>query len=53
MNIFEKLGCNIPSNCTEACDRVSKKSASYHYVFKEGLPASFGCEKGSMQNKNG
>ena len=53
VNIFEKLGCNIPSNCTEACDRVSKKSASYHYVFKEGLPASFGCEKGSMQNKNG
>ena len=28
MNIFEKLGCNIPSNCTEARHRVSKKSAT-------------------------
>ena len=27
-NIFEKLDCNIPSNCTEACQRVSKKSAT-------------------------
>ena len=27
-NIFEKLDCNIPSNCTEACYRVSKKSAT-------------------------
>ena len=30
VNIFEKLDCNIPSNRTEACHRVSKKSASYH-----------------------
>ena len=28
MNIFEKLGCNVPSNCTEARHRVSKKSAT-------------------------
>ena len=28
VNIFEKLGCNIPPNCTEACHRVSKKSAT-------------------------
>ena len=28
VNIFEKLGCNIPSNRTEACHRVSKKSAT-------------------------
>ena len=28
MNIFEKLGCNIPSNHIEACHRVSKKSAT-------------------------
>ena len=27
VNIFEKLGCNNPSNCIEACHRVSKKSA--------------------------
>ena len=26
--IFEKLGCNIPSNHIEACHRVSKKSAA-------------------------
>ena len=30
VNIIEKLGCNIPSKRTEACHRVSKKSASYH-----------------------
>ena len=28
VNIFEKLGCNIPSNHIEACHRVSKKSAT-------------------------
>ena len=30
VNIFEKLDCNIPSNRTDACHRVSKKSVSYH-----------------------
>ena len=28
MNMFEKLGCNIPSNHIEACHRVSEKSAT-------------------------
>ena len=28
VNIFEKLGCNIPSNHIAACHRVSKKSAT-------------------------
>ena len=28
VNIYEKLGCNIPSNRIEACHRVSKKSAT-------------------------
>ena len=28
VNIFEKLGCNIPLNRIEACQRVSKKSAT-------------------------
>ena len=28
VNIFEKLGCNIPSNHIEVCHRVSKKSAT-------------------------
>ena len=28
VNIFEKLGCNIPSNHIEPCHRVSKKSAT-------------------------
>ena len=27
-NIFEKLGCNIPSNRIEACQRISKKSVT-------------------------
>ena len=27
-NIFEKLGCNIPSNHIEACHRVNKKIAT-------------------------
>ena len=28
VNIFEKLGCNIPSNHIEACHKVSKKSVT-------------------------
>ena len=28
VNIYEKLGCNVPSNRIEACHRVSKKSAT-------------------------
>ena len=28
MNVFKKLGCNIPPNRTETCHRVSKKSAT-------------------------
>ena len=28
VSIFEKLGCNIPSNHVELCHRVSKKSAT-------------------------
>ena len=28
VNIFEKLGCNIPLNRIETCQRVSKKSAT-------------------------
>ena len=28
VNIFEKIGCNIPSNHIEACHRASKKSAT-------------------------
>ena len=28
VNMFKMLGCIIHSNCTEACHRVSKKSAT-------------------------
>ena len=33
VNIFEKLGCNIPSNRTEARHRVSIKSATVAIKF--------------------
>ena len=33
MNIFKKLGRNIPSNCTEARHRVTKKSATVFIKF--------------------
>ena len=33
VNIFEKLGYNIPSNCTEASHRVSKKSVPVFIKF--------------------
>ena len=35
VNIFEKLGCNIPSNHIEACHRVSKKSATVIVKFSQ------------------
>ena len=54
VNIFEKLGCSIPPNRIEACHRVSKKSATVSQIFtKKGLPASFDCDKGPTQSKNG
>ena len=47
MKTFEKLGCNIPPNHIEARHRVSHRQ-----VFtQEGLPTSFGCEKGSTEKK--
>ena len=33
MNIFKKLGCNLSSNNIEACNRVSKKSATVTIMF--------------------
>ena len=35
MNIFEKLGCNIPSNRTEPCHRVSTKSETVIIKFSQ------------------
>ena len=37
VDILEKLACNIPSNCTEACHRVITKSALLS--FHKGTPA--------------
>ena len=35
VNFFEKLGCKIPSNCTKACHRISKKSATVIIKFSQ------------------
>ena len=40
VNIFEKLGCNIPLNRIEACQRVSKKSATVIVKFLRRKDAS-------------
>ena len=52
VNIFEKLGCGMPPNRIEACHRVSKKSATVIVKFSH-MTATFGCEKGPTQSKNG
>ena len=44
--IFEKLGCNIPTECIIASHRISKKNPSHCQVFaKKGLPAGSGCQE--------
>ena len=54
VNIIEKLGCNIPSNCMKACHRLSEKSATVIAKFSRRKDCQqFFCEKGSAQNKNG
>ena len=35
VNFFEKLSCKIPSNCTKACHRISKKSATVIIKFSQ------------------
>ena len=41
--IFEKLGCNIPTERIEACHRISKKKPCHCLVLaKEGLSAGLG-----------
>ena len=53
LNMFGKLGCDIPPERIEACRRIRKKFHSNCQIHKkERLSVSLECQEGPSKNKD-